>query len=764
MIQQLLSRYRKLLIPLAVLAGGFLFIYLLLLISPFPELDKFLDSPVSLRVTDRNGTVLSILPLENGMRREYLGYGDIPRFIRRVFIKSEDKRFYYHPGVDPLAMLRAVRVNMKEGRIVTGASTITMQLSRVVAPHEGGLSGKAIEIVNALRLEARFSKKRIMELYLNSIPFGYNAVGVQSASKMIFARGCVDLSPEQVIALSLVPRSPARYHPGNADDRHVDKILELAQDLGVTTDRAKVERELKDHGEYQWEFNAPHFVGYVREGLTAGDYRAGGTIATSLDLDLTNVLQDHLQRYLEEYQDFRITNGAMLVVHNESGSIVSYIGSRQFFDEENSGQIDGVHVLNQPGSTLKSLLFCMALDNGFSAADVLPDIPLEFGNDEVYIPMNFNRRFHGPVRLRVALASSLNVPAVYMVTRLGVNNFVETLIDCGIESIVDQQGHLGSGIALGNCEISLYELVQAFSILPRGGMFKSLTWRNIPADEGIYPNQGGESAVQNKKQIFSPQAAWTVCDILSDDSSRILGFGETRFTRAPYKVMVKTGTSNQFNNIWALAATSEFTAGVWMGNFDGETVVGRTGSSLPLKLASRAIYYLSENGYPKDFEKPEGLREVKICSLSGMKCGEHCPGSLIEYLPEESSLDECSYHIMDKNGVVVQYPPLYAEWVRDYRGDTDVHMQDDSRQFPSIERPRDGAVFYHDPTLPESMQAVKIQVINDNKKERLDLFLNGRQVDILSWPWSWYLEMKPGTWRIEVVGSNGSDSIEVEIR
>ncbi|MEE8441531.1 MAG: transglycosylase domain-containing protein, partial [Spirochaetia bacterium] len=402
-------------------------VWALLAVAPDRRLDEFLLRPYSLTITDRNGVLLQTLSLAEGLRREHVALGEMPALLVSVFQESEDERFYSHPGVDPLSLIRALVQNTRAGQIVSGGSTITMQLARLIRPHPTGLEGKLSEALYAVRLESKLSKREILELWLNSIPFGSQTEGVASAARRIFGAAVAELSTEQILLLAVIPRRPANYDPRYNPDRAADAAFLLASRIGVEVGASAVSAAAKATDPTSAgsriaapvsPFEAPHFVRFVALQLSDERLARGAPVRTTLDLDVQHALEAAIRARIASADRFRIGNGAGIVIDGRTGEILAYVGSADFFDEKRSGQIDGVRIARQPGSTLKPFLYSLALENGFSAATILPDIPTEFGTREIYVPENFNRRFNGPVRLRTALASSLNVPAVYTIERL----------------------------------------------------------------------------------------------------------------------------------------------------------------------------------------------------------------------------------------------------------------------------------------------------------------------------------------------------------
>jgi penicillin-binding protein 1C len=442
-----------------------------------------------------------------------------------------------------------------------------MQLARLIRPHGHGLRGKFIEAFDALRLEARLSKKQILELWINGIPFGSNIEGLPAAGRARFGREPARLDDARAVLLAIIPRRPGAYDPAQNPDAAVQAALELSRRCGLKLDEKDVAAAAAEAapGRLAVEknpFYAPHFTDRI-------DAVSAGPIRSSLDLDLQEYAQKRLVNELALLERNRVSNGAILAIDNLTGEVLVYVGSASWFDDSVGGKIDGVRVRNQPGSCLKPFLYALALEKGFTPNDILPDIPTVFGSSEAYSPANFNRRFNGPVRFRIALASSLNVPAVYLLERLGVGAFEDWLADLGFDSIASTRGSHGTGLALGNAEVSLEEMVRAFAVFPRGG--KSLDLRFT------------EDLPRGKpRQLMSPYSAWVITDILSDRASRYTGFGPAPALATEFPSMFKTGTANQFQHIWALGATARYTVGVWMGNFSGgRSSVKRRSSGFP---------------------------------------------------------------------------------------------------------------------------------------------------------------------------------------
>jgi penicillin-binding protein 1C len=526
-----------------------------------------------------------------------------------------------------------------------------------------------------------------------------------------FGRPVVALDENRAALLAMVPRRPGRYDPALNPGEAVNAALafsarcQLGLQEAALRDAAEEALLGESRAHERAPFFAPHFTEEIARGLEAAG-NSPGFARTTLDLDFQAYSEELLQQALTRLQDNRVANGAILAIENHTGAIRVYVGSVSWFDEENSGKIDGVRVLNQPGSCLKPFLYALALDSGFGPQDILPDLPTVFGGSEAYIPSNFNRRFNGPVRLRVALASSLNIPAVYTLERLGVGTFEDFLVSLGFDSIAASRGSYGTGLALGNGEVSLLELVRAFSVFPRGGTSAALKFIEETDNklENPGPPEEGES-----RQVMSPYAAWVISDVLSDRASRFTGFGPAPALATPFSSMFKTGTANQFQHIWALGASQRFTVGVWMGNFSGATVIGRTGSSVPARIASDLLKALEGESFregPVGGSPPAFITAVPICALSGMAAGSDCGGGLREWLPPDRIPAPCTWH--RKTGLV--YPPEYQAWLEErFRSGRAGDWGGGEKPGVFIRIPLSGSVFYLDPGLPPDAQGLRLE-------------------------------------------------------
>jgi len=760
--------------PVLIIIAALLLSWLVLRLVPYPELENYRSRAYGFLIYDRNGQVLRAVPSKDGVKRDWVSLKDIPPGALRVFIKAEDSRFYFHPGVDPAAAAGAALRNISAGRTVSGASTITMQLARLVKPERHGFGGKLAEAYDALRIETRLSKKQILELWINGIPFGSNIEGISAITRARFGRNITELDDTRAALIAVIPRRPALYDPAINPEAAVKAAAALAKRCAVAVNKAALEAAAAETALSETDqidmaknpFFAPHFTERVSVFYSNGHMgklpgalpgKVSGKalpLRTTLDLQLQLYAQRRLSEELALLENNRVSNGAILVIDNNSADVLVYAGSRSWFDDSINGKIDGIVTRNQPGSCLKPFLYALALEKGFSANDILPDIPAVFGSGEAYSPSNFNRRFNGPVRFRTALASSLNVPAVHLLERLGVRSFEDSLIEFGFESIAENRGGHGVGLALGNTGVSLEELVRAFSVFPNNGRLKQLRFI-------IEPEHSGTQAHTEPPQIISAGSAWIISDILSDHASRFTGFGGAPVFATEFKSMFKTGTANQFQHIWALGATSRFTVGVWMGNFSGETVVGKTGSSIPARIAADLLKAL-EQSYPaaigKGHHAPAELSLTEICSLSGMSANKvSCSGTIYEWINPQKKPAVCTWH--RNPGSAPEYPPEYQAWLKERRRAGDVAPPNGSGY---IRLPVEGSVFYFDPALPREAQAIRVETIGFNHDALVyaDDVLQGS----INHAGVFLLPLRRGLRRIVVEDENGSSAAGIFVR
>ena len=728
---------------------------LALLFVPADYLKDLETRPYSTVYYDSKGELLQVTSLPDGGRREKLDGADITRLAKKVFIKAEDKRFYLHNGVDYAALVSALVQNARGHQIVRGGSTITMQLVKMQDDDKSlTVSRKLHDIFYALVIEAKHTKHRIFEAYINNLYFGHGATGLASAARTYYGRTANTLNAQELCCLAVIPRNPTAYDPIKNAENCAQRACELYNKIFHKKMSVQEFADFLPHKLFSYPYEAPHYIRYLEQQVNAIETQCVDThkVSLSINLELQKYAQLILNDALLQAEGSRISNASLLLIENKTGTPLAWVGSTDFFDEKHNGQIDGVLVNNQPGSSMKPFLYALALEtkdeNGnplFTPASILADIPQEFGEDKLYIPSNFNNRYNGPVRLRIALASSLNVPAVYVLNTLGVDNYLERLYTLGFESLRHTGKNADLGLALGAGEVSLNELVPAFAVFVRDGI----------AFDG--------------SQVYEPDTARLICSILSDKGARALGFGYTQTFETSYPAIFKTGTSNQYQNIIALGATKDYSIGVWMGNFDGQTVMGKTGSSLPAWCAKKMLDYLyGEKGPSSDklkqmeFAEPVNWSKQKICSLSGMRAGPDCPATVYEYClnDTEQQLEQCNWHKKTDDGKLqTLYPSEYQQWARTTKPDIQINYNTTPL---SIQTPKNNAVFYYS-ELHKEKQAVSVEVFG-GAKDTLQIFYDDIFYNEVSRPFTFQLPVERGEHFCRVVCGDESCSINFVVK
>ena len=741
---------------LVVILCIFITIFAILRFSPYKDYEQFIKRQNSSRFYDKNNKLIYVLPLTDGIYREYYSLEEIPTELQKIFIFAEDQNFYKHPGFNIASIFRAAKQNIQENKTVSGASTITMQLARIISPRKPGkkitITTKLKEVFNAIRIECRISKKKILELYLNSLPFGNQIEGIGSASRFFYNKNLNELNTSQMLMLSVVPRRPSFYSPINDPKKSYERAMEIGRKINFEISLNKwIEYTTISSNKYEQKQN--HYVNWIFKQYTIKKQKVPNKIELKIDTKLNNLIECEIQQQLEIYSESRIQNGAALVIENQTGNIIAWVGNSNF-DNPNSGQVDGVFSKHQSGSSTKPFLYALALQEGIKPTNIFADIPKDFGGEKVYVPLNFNNRYNGPQRMRVALASSLNIPAVELLYNLSIDSYMNFLIQCGFESLKGTREYTGLSLALGSNEVSLYELVQGFSIFPNDGIL-----RPIQINDNF--------SKKHDKQVIETDTARIICDFLSDKAAQSLGFGNAKVFNTEYPSIFKTGTANQYQDIIALGATKEYTVGVWLGNLNGETVIKKTGSSIPALIARNILDYLTlpqleqldKKGSLK-FDQPEHYTKTQICTLSGCKPNQNCPSVSLEYVKNQQlkkfTTRECSWHIIKNNQLSINYPSEYQHWVS---GKNMSGFSTNQIYTPiDFSYPTDGATFVFDKSIPQQVQVIRIQAYG-GKTNQAELFYDGKSQGTATNRFVWQIPLETGTHQLEIICHDESDKI-----
>lgn len=609
----------------------------------------------TLRLVDRTGAPLRTTRTTAGALQQWLPLAELDPSLLVAFVAAEDRRFFSHHGIDPRALGRAFFADVRAGKVVSGASTITMQLARLLRPLPRSWPGKLAQALWAVRLDAHLSKQLILEQYLNRVPLGQGSIGVEAAAALYFGVSARDLSSGQAALLAGLAGAPSRDNPLVSPRRALARRalvlarMRKADALSAEEARTALLEPAVVLGSAA-EFLAPHYTAALLSRLTAEGREPAGELRTPLDLPLQAALEAEVRHAVETMRGSGVRHAAAVVLENRSGGILAWVGSPDFF-EPKSGQVDMVISPRQPGSALKPFLYGLAFDRGYTPASILPDLATVYQTSTgPYAPRDYDRRFRGPVRIREALGSSLNLPAVELNHRLGPAELLLTLRHAGFRSLSREAEHYGLGLALGNGDVTLLELANGYRALANGGLWRPVHWLE---DSGANELPG--------QRVVSPAAAALVLDILADPVARIPGFGPVTPLEFPFPAAAKTGTSRHFTDNWAVAVTGGFTVAVWVGNFDGRPMEGVSGITGAGPLLHRAALLTAARHAPGALAAPEalGAHSVSICRLSGMRAGPYCSIATEWFLPGTGPGPLCDWHPVAGR---LRLPPQYADW------------------------------------------------------------------------------------------------------
>ena len=539
----------------------------------------FVPPAPGIEFTDRLGRSLrAVRPDDDTPYRRPVSYGQIPLPLVQATLAAEDRRFWGHPGVDWRATLRAAGQLALHRRVISGGSTITQQVIKLAQPRRRTFRAKLIEALQALRLEQVWDKQTILAAYLNRLEYGNFNTGCAAAAGYYFGKPLADLSPAECALLAGLPQAPTRLNPPRHFDRARQRqqwILrqEFAQGWLTRDDLDRAAREPLRLAAPQRPFEAPHFVDLILPRLSTLAAPPGPSqtvMATTLDLELNRFAEATVRQHLGRLRNHQVNNAAVVVIDNRSGDVRALVGSGDYF-APGSGQVNGAWAPRSAGSAFKPFTYLLALERGATAASVVADVPVEFATASgLFAPVNYNRHCAGPMSYRLALANSLNIPAVRVLAGLGgPEPLLGCLQACGLTTLTRRPEDYGLGLTIGNAEARLLELANAYACLARLGEYRPF---RLLGDERVVP----------ARRVADPGSAWLIADILADNAARTLAFGADTPLRFDFPVACKTGTSSNFRDNWAFGFTPELTVGVWVGNFDAtpmREVSGVTGAA-----------------------------------------------------------------------------------------------------------------------------------------------------------------------------------------
>ncbi len=621
---------------LTLIALGVIFVLILLFIFlkdlPSPaNLGKPTSYPISTKILDRNGELL--YEIYDDQNRTPIKLDDLPDYLKEATIAIEDQNFYRHHGFDTGGLLRAAWKTVT-GQRLEGGSTITQQLVKVaLLTPERTVSRKIKEAILTIATEVLYSKNQILEMYLNHIPYGGTAYGIEAAAHRFFNKDAKDLSLSEATLLVGLPQAPSRYSPlGNPDAAKTRQSLVLArmvEDKYLSNEEATTAKNDELHyADSGTDIRAPHFVMYVREqledkyGVQAVE-QGGLRVTTTLDLDLQDAAQASLSGELEGLKKLKISNGAALVTHPRTGEILTMIGSKDYFSEGIDGKVNVTTRLRQPGSSIKPLNYALGLETKIiTPSTMLLDTPICFdiAGQPDYCPKNYDNTFRGLTQIRFALGNSYNIAAVKVLSLNSVEGFISFARKMGITTWTDPSLY-GLSLTLGGGEVMMTDMATAFGVFANQGIKVPLhAILKVEDSEGIVLEEYlPEDGIRNGEKVLSEDTSFLISHILSDNNARSAAFGTGSVLNIKgHTVSVKTGTTNNLRDNWTIGYTPDMLVATWVGNNDNSPMSyvasGVTGAS---PIWQKIMRYALRDLEPAELVRPESIVGASVCSNSG---------------------------------------------------------------------------------------------------------------------------------------------------
>jgi penicillin-binding protein 1C len=572
-------------------------------------------------VYDSRGKLLKIGLSLDDKYRLYVPFGEIPENLKHALTLYEDRWFYYHAGVNPLSIFRAAAAMVNGGR-TQGASTITMQLARIIYHIDSRtIMGKIEQMLRAVQIEMFYSKDEILEAYFNLAPYGGNIEGIGAASIIYFDTRTQNLNIQQSMALAVVPQNPGKRNLAFELGREEVKIaIERLKEMWFEKfgDSERDNLSLPLYAEKRLPFRVPHFVRYMQN-----NYH--GEVFTTLDLGYQNMLEDIVERYLQNNKSKGAYNASAMIVNYKTMGVLAYIGSRDFFDEEIQGQVDGTRAYRSPGSTLKPFIYALGVEQGIiHPMSMLRDVPRNYG---FYTPENFDKSFFGIMSATNALIHSRNIPAIELLGRLEEDSFYNLLKAGGVKKL-KPSNHYGLALALGGFELTMQDIAKMYAMLGNLGESKKLKFV-----------QGQEET--GSQRLLSREAAFITLNMLSKNQPIDRSVTPFSVKRKEYDVYWKTGTSYGYRDSWTAGIAGDFVVVVWVGNFDNTPNNHFLGRQMAGPLFFQIVRALAKIKTIEDIKPPYDLNiaKVDVCRSTGDLANEYCKKTVQTYfIPGVSSI------------------------------------------------------------------------------------------------------------------------------
>ena len=581
----------------------------------------------SVVVLDKDGQILRIFLNKKDTWRLPPAEDKIPKKLEQAVLQFEDRYFYYHPGVNIFALSRALWQNLNSREIVSGASTISMQVARISRPKARTYLNKFLEILQALKLELFHSKKDILNIYLNNAPYGGNIVGYRAASLRYFRKMPQSLSWSEAATLAVLPNAPSLISPTVNPQKlrqKRDRLLRLLRRRKIISTETYTLALLESIPQHS--FGSKIFAAHLARSLHT-KFPRKSVLQTTIDRNLQQQAEGLTREHSRFLRSLGINEAAVLIAETQSGKVRAYVGSVDFWER----QVDGVQAPRSSGSILKPFLFALSMDNGLLLPQTLiQDVPSFFGS---FSPANANRRYSGITTARQALVRSLNVPAVRLLNKFGLQAFYYFLQQGGLRTLFRPADEYGLPLILGGAEVNLWDMCTLFRGLGREGRFSALSVLQDAAAKG------------RERRLISQGAAWLTLDILKEVKRPGAEYYWRQYQNQ-WPLAWKTGTSYGQRDGWAIGVNPQWTIGVWVGNFEGQGNANLSGAACAGPLLFAIFRHLPKNAEQAWFKKPgANLQQVRLCRESGFIAGEYCPHSITAEAPAGMKpLAVCPYH------------------------------------------------------------------------------------------------------------------------
>jgi 1A family penicillin-binding protein len=631
----------------------------------------------STKIYDRNGILLYTIYKDKN--RTPVNLSQIPEFVKYATLAAEDAEFYHHPGFSIRGIIRAAIRNYTKGEL-SGGSTITQQLVKnALLTPEKTLIRKIREIILAILVEATYSKDKILEMYLNEVSYGGTAYGIEQASQTYFGKSVDKLTLAEAAFLAGLPKSPTKYSPfgetpqlGLARQKDVLNLMKINGFITEEQEKKALSEKL-NFSLKRTDIKAPHFVMYVRKELeekfSKEVVETGGLeVFTTLDYQIQSLSEKAVNLEIDKLANLNVRNGAALVINPKTGEILAMVGSKDYFDIKNDGNVNVTIAKRQPGSSIKIVNYTYALSHGFTAASILSDTPITYkikGQPD-YTPRNYDGNYRGNLTLRSAFAESRNIPAVRVLASYGVDKMIELGKKMGITTWEDKN-RFGLSLTLGGGEVRLIDLAQVYATIANYGskpQIRSITYvKNYEGKVLYQDNCLNQENSCPKEEVVDPRVAFLITDILKDNQARTPAFGSRSalvIDKHP-EVAVKTGTSNELKDNLTLGYTQDYLVAVWVGN-NNNSPMSRIASGITgaAPIFNRIMSVLLLDKESKPWDVPDGMVQLPICPLTGTLACNNCPVKMEWFLEENKPNKSCDPEFV-KTLKKPQLPPEILE-------------------------------------------------------------------------------------------------------